>query len=132
MEGTGDAGSMMLDEVDDGPVGPGLVGRLRRHEEGVWRWSTRLVAVLPLAGLLFVLCVLAVKAWPAVKVNGAGFLTGSTWNPGSTYGAVTTVDGVKTPVGAHYGAWPLIAGTLQTSAIALCLALPISIGAASR
>ena len=45
--------------------------------------------MLPLAALVFVLAVLAVKAAPAIRVNGWKFLTGSTWNAGSGYGGVT-------------------------------------------
>ena len=47
-----------------------------------------------------------------------------------TYGAPVTTDGVLHPAGSSYGAWPLIAGTLQTSAIALIIALPIALGTA--
>ena len=103
---------------------------MRRHEEGVWRVGGRTASLLPVAALLFVVIVLAVKAWPAVKVNGFGFLTSTSWLPGNTYGGVEHVHGVMIPAGARYGAWPLIAGTLQTSAIALIIALPISIGTA--
>ncbi len=102
----------------------------RGSEESVWRWSARVASVIPLAGLAFVLAVLAVKAWPAIKVNGPGFLTRSDWIPGSTYANPVVTNGVAHPVGASYGAWPLIAGTLQTSVIALIVALPISIGTA--
>ncbi len=90
----------------------------------------RAAAFVPIAALLFVVVVLAVKAWPAIRVNGFGFLTSSAWLPGNTYGGVQHVHGVTIPAGARYGAWPLIAGTLQTSAIAILIALPISIGTA--
>jgi phosphate transport system permease protein len=103
---------------------------LRGSEESVWRWSARVASLIPLVGLVFVLTVLAIKAWPAIRVNGPGFLTRSAWSPGSTYGAPVRTDGVLHPVGSSYGAWPLIAGTLQTSAIALIVALPISLGTA--
>jgi phosphate transport system permease protein len=88
--------------------------------------------VLPLCALALAVTVLAVKAWPAIRVNGWGFLTRSTWNPGAGggYGGVTTTDGVAHPAGASFGAWPLIAGTLQSSAIALILAVPAGVGAA--
>ncbi len=102
----------------------------RGTEESLWRWSARVASVVPLAGLAFVLAVLAVKAWPAIKVNGPGFLTRTNWIPGSTYANPVVTDGVAHPAGASYGAWPLIAGTLQTSVIALIVALPISIGTA--
>jgi phosphate transport system permease protein len=85
---------------------------------------------LPLAALVFALSVLLIKAFPAIKVNGVGFLTRSVWNPGSGYGATVHTDGVAHPAGSSYGAWPVIAGTLQTSVIALIIAVPVSIGAA--
>ena len=103
---------------------------VRGSEEGLWRWSARVASLVPLAGLAFVLTVLVVKAWPAIKVNGPGFLTRTAWVPGSTYANPVTTNGVAHPVGSSYGAWPLIAGTLQTSVIALIVALPISIGTA--
>jgi phosphate transport system permease protein len=102
----------------------------RAHEEGAWRWAARVAVVLPLAALVFAVTVLLIKALPAIRVNGWDFLTGSAWNPGSAYGATVHTDGVAHPSGSSYGAWPAIAGTLQTSAIALILAVPISIGAA--
>ncbi|HEY3941835.1 MAG TPA: phosphate ABC transporter permease subunit PstC [Acidimicrobiales bacterium] len=102
----------------------------RAHEEGAWRWSARVAAVLPLAALVFALTVLVIKAFPAIKVNGIGFLSRSTWNPGSGYGTTVHSHGVAHPAGSSYGAWPLIAGTLQTSVIALVIAVPISIGGA--
>ncbi len=110
---------------------PGRIANaLRRAEPGAWRWSARVAVLLPFAALVFAVTVLAVKAIPAIRVNGWHFLTGSEWNAGSGYGATVTTDGVKHPSGVDYGAWPLIVGTVQTSVIALILAVPISIGAA--
>jgi phosphate transport system permease protein len=107
-----------------------LLAFLRIHEEGAWRWCGRVAALIPLAGLVFAVTVLAFKAWPAIRLNGAGFFTRSTWNPGSAYSTTIVTNGVAHPAGASYGAWPLVAGTLQTSAIALVIAVPISLGAA--
>jgi phosphate transport system permease protein len=107
-----------------------IVGALRANEEHAWRGVARVASLIPLAALVFAITVLAVKAWPSIVVNGTGFITGSSWNPGSTYAAITHTHGVAHPVGASYGLWPLIVGTFQTSAIAVILALPLSIGAA--
>ena len=112
------------------PPGRGVVGFLRSHEEGRWRAAGRVAVLAPLAALVFALSVLAVKAWPAVVVNGWGFLTRSTWNPGSAYATTVTTHGIAHPMGASYGAWALIVGTLQSSFIAVVIALPISIGGA--
>jgi phosphate transport system permease protein len=107
-----------------------IAGSVRRNEHHFWSWGGRLAAVVPLAALVAAVVVLADKAWPAVQVNGAHFLVGSAWKLGNTYGAIQKTDGVSHPLGSDYGAWPLIAGTLQSSAIALVIALPISLGAA--
>lgn len=87
-------------------------------------------ATVPLLALGFVLVTLILEALPAINVNGVHFFTGTDWNPGNTYGASTTTRGVQHPTGAYYGALPLIVGTLATSAIALVIAVPVSIGAA--
>jgi phosphate transport system permease protein len=117
------------------PLRPGAPRRLsawlRSHEEGLWRWSARLAAYLPLAALAFTVTVLAIKAWPAMRVNGWSFISRSGWNPGGGgYAGTVTTHGVLHPANSDFGAWPLIAGTLQTSAIAVVLALPVSVGAA--
>ena len=52
---------------------------------------------LPLAALVFALTVLVLKACPAIRVNGWGFLTGSEWTEGSSYGATVHTDGVAHP-----------------------------------
>jgi phosphate transport system permease protein len=113
---------------------PSLFERLgrfgRRHEEGTWRWVGRLAAIVPLVAIVFVATVLVVKAIPAIKVNGIGFLFRTAWNPGNTYGATVHTNGVAHPLHSSYGAWPLLLGTIETSAIAVIVALPISVGAA--
>jgi phosphate transport system permease protein len=112
------------------PIWKKIRSALRTGETGMWRWSARVAILLPFAALTFIVAVLAVKAYPAIRLNGGGFFTGSAWKIGSTYAPTIRTDGIKHPLGSHYGAWPLIAGTLQTSAIAVILALPISIGCA--
>ncbi len=104
--------------------------RRHRREDRAWRIGGRLATILPVVGFAFVMIVLAVKAWPAFRVSGLGFITHSAWQPGNTYGGTQRVHGVLIPQGATYGAWPMLLGTLQTSAIALLVALPISIGTA--
>jgi phosphate transport system permease protein len=87
--------------------------------------------VLPLAALVFAITVLVIKARPAIIVNGWGFLTRSKFDLGQSYATTLNhIHGIAVPVGASYGAGALIAGTLESSAIAVIIALPISIGAA--
>jgi phosphate transport system permease protein len=111
-------------------TGRRVVDLLRSSEERIWRGSARIAVLLPLAALIFVLTVLAIKAWPAVKVNGPGFISRSTWATGSAYATIVSTHGVRHPSGVNYGAWPLIAGTLMSSGLAVLFALPVSIGAA--
>ncbi|HXZ62664.1 MAG TPA: hypothetical protein VEG62_07975, partial [Acidimicrobiales bacterium] len=102
----------------------------RRHEETGWRATAWIAVLLPLAALVFAVSVLAVKAWPAVRVNGWYFLYGRTWTYGNGYGAVVHTDGVAHAQGAQFGAWAIVWGTLVSSLIAIVIAVPLSIGAA--
>jgi phosphate transport system permease protein len=92
--------------------------------------ALRAVACLPLAALVLILGILVWKAMPAIRYNGFGFLSRSTWSLGNLYAPNVTSHGISHPVGAAYGAWPLIVGTLQSSVIALILAVPVGIGTA--
>jgi len=65
------------------------------------------------AGLLIGLA-LAVEAWPAVQTFGPGFLVSTIWDP----------------VAGRFGALPFLYGTLVSSALALLIAGPLSLGAA--
>jgi phosphate transport system permease protein len=113
------------------------------HQNGfrqLWRWFTQetaalrgvtlIAAIVPLAALVAILAVLAWKAGPVLKYNGLGFLARTAWRPGNTYGSAVKTGGVLHPIGALYGALPLIVGTLASSAIAVLFAVPVSVGAA--
>jgi phosphate transport system permease protein len=102
----------------------------RRNEEHAWRGVARVAVLLPLAALVFAVSVLAVKAWPAIRVNGWYFLYGRNWTYGQGYGAVVHTDGVAHPMGSQFGAWAILWGTLVSSLIAIVIAVPLSIGAA--
>jgi phosphate transport system permease protein len=104
--------------------------KLRRVTEISIIGGSAISAVLPLIALVAMLVVLFLEAIPAIRFNGWGILTGSTWNVGNAYAAFQHSHGVTHLVGAAYGAWPLIVGTLLTSAIAIIVGLPIAVGAA--
>lgn len=70
------------------------------------------IGVLALLGLLTL--ILFLRSIPAMQHFGLGFLGGTTWDP----------------VSAVYGALPFVYGTLVTSAIALLLGVPVSLGIA--
>lgn len=110
-------------------AGDALRAAVRRGD--LVRWLGRGGAIVPLLGLGFILTVLIVQAIPAIRYNGLGFFTKSVWNEGTGYNAtIVTTNGVRHLSGAEFGALPEIVGTLATSAIALIVGVPISIGAA--
>lgn len=88
------------------------------------------ISAIPLVALVAIIGVLLVQSLPAIKYNGLHFLTSKHWNPGNFYANPVTTNGVYHPILANYGAWPLIAGTLASSFIALAIALPLSVGSA--
>jgi phosphate transport system permease protein len=86
-----------------------------------------IAGVIPLA-IFSVLLFLVVYAWPAIKFNGFGFLLTKTWDLGNLYADPVEIRGVMAPIGATYGCLVFVAGTLASSAIALLVAVPISLG----
>jgi phosphate transport system permease protein len=110
-------------------VGPALQAAAKRG--GILRWSGRIGALIPLAALAFILFELLIQAIPAIRLNGLGFFTKSVWNEGTGYNAtIVHTAGVEHLSGSDFGAVPEIVGTLETSAVALIVGVPISIGAA--
>ena len=99
--------------------------------EGLLRFLGFIGATFPLAALLFIAIVLVISALPSILYNGLGFLYQQDWNFGNFYNnATVTHNGIQAPVGASYGALPIIVGTLLTSIIAILIGVPIAIGAA--
>jgi phosphate transport system permease protein len=94
------------------------------------RWLGFGGAWVPTLMLAFILVILFTKAWPAIQINGWGFFTKSVWQTGNQYGKTVTSHGITYITGQEYGAIPQIVGTLQTSLIAVIIAVPVSIGAA--
>jgi len=87
-------------------------------------------AVVPGLVLIGLLTELIFKAIPAIGYSGLRFITSSTWSFGSQYAAPVTTNGLTHMQGEEFGALPQILGTLATSAIALIIAVPVSVGAA--
>jgi phosphate transport system permease protein len=108
----------------------GRGGLARRVLDRALPILTGSAAIIPLAGLVLMVVVLVLEAWPAIRFDGFGFVTGSTWSTGSFYGGVTRSGGVLHPPGASYGAFDLVIGTIESSAIAVAVGFPIAIGAA--
>ena len=97
---------------------------------GLIRWAGLGGAIIPLLLLGFILITLLIEAIPAIKFNGLGFLTGSTWTFGAQYGTQINTGGIVHQPGEQFGALPQIVGTLESSAIALIIGIPVSVGAA--
>lgn len=77
--------------------------------------SVTLVLALAVAAVLVAIAVeVGIDAIPAIQEYGLSFIWTSAWNP----------------VEQAYGAWPMIYGTLVSSAIALLFALPLGVGTA--
>src|SRR5256885_5466396 len=86
-----------------------------RLADPVSRWGLRALAALILALIVFFFLFLIRKAPPALSQFGVfGFTFGSPWDVSR----------------AHFGAWPLLAGTLITSAIALVIGVPVAVASA--
>ena len=130
----GVAGSLPVTPQAESVGKPRLPKRIadfaRRNEESAWRGTGWVAIVLPLAALVFAVTVLAIKAWPAIRVNGFYFLYGRDWTYGNGYGSTVYTHGVAHAQGSHFGAWAIIWGTIVSSLIAIVIALPLSIGAA--
>lgn len=84
------------------------------RSEGAYRGFLRVVGILFLVLLLALVAIIADQAWPAWFHFGWAFLVTRTWDP----------------VHVVYGALPFIVGTVETSVIALVLALPVGLGTA--
>ncbi|HVV94429.1 MAG TPA: phosphate ABC transporter permease subunit PstC [Hyphomicrobiales bacterium] len=89
------------------------LGRFRANDR-LFAGLTRGAAILVLVLLGGVMVALLVGAWPALSAFKLGFLTSQIWNP----------------VTNRYGALAAIYGTLVTSAIAMIIGIPVSIGIA--
>jgi len=87
-----------------------------KHNLGdvVFKYTTMIFAVIVLALILLMGYEMYQDSKPSILKFGWSFLTGTTWDP----------------VREEYGALPFIFGTLVSSAIALVIALPLSIGIA--
>jgi len=93
----------------------GLVANSRRTRlwSRAFRGLTALAGLVILGIMVVILAALFVRAMPAIEAFGANFLWTTKWNSGGQFGAA-----------------PFIAGTLLSSAMALLLSVPVSIGIA--
>jgi phosphate ABC transporter permease protein PstC len=99
------------------PGGRSLLERspAARLADPAFRWVLTALAALILALIAFFFVFLINKAQPALGHQGVfSFLFTNDWNPSKEI----------------FGAWPLVAGTLITSAVALVIGVPVAVAAA--
>lgn len=106
------------------PIAPGPAAarprrRLQRRLDIGFLIGTGLTAVYAAALVIAIAVVLTDKSWNTISLFGLSFLTGTHWIPAPPSGP---------PV---FGILPIVEGTLVTSAIAMVLGVPISIGIAA-
>jgi phosphate transport system permease protein len=122
--------SELKSEGEAGDRLPRRLGAAFRGDQAV-RGVGFVFALLPAAALLAVVVTLALEAIPAIRLNGWGFFTHSVWSQGGGYNAtIETTNGVKHLSGSSFSILAEVVGTVLTSAIALLIAVPVSIGAA--
>jgi phosphate ABC transporter permease protein PstC len=86
-----------------------------RLADPIFQWVLALVAALVLLLIGFFFAFLIDKARPALAHQGVlSFVFSNDWNPSREI----------------YGGWPLVAGTLITSAIALLIGVPVAVASA--
>ena len=107
------------------------VFRRAQLSDHVTRLVLAVLAFIPAAALVFLAYQLVKSAYPAIVFNGGSFFTTKTFTLGSLYSTGTEVrHGYSAASGAQFGILPLVFGTVVSSAIALVLAIPISVGGA--
>ena len=101
----------------------------KRVVDRVYGAFSALLGSSALLFLILILVMLAVFSFPSIVVNGAKFFTSVTWNPGISTNLVN-IRGFPAMSGASYGMLVFLAGTLISSALALLIGAPLSIGVA--
>ena len=96
------------------PLSPAARGRVGRVGDPLFRGLLRGSAWLVLGLAVALVCALAWESREALQAFGFRFVTTSTWDP----------------VAGEFGALPFVYGTLVSSAVALLIAVPLSLGAA--
>ncbi len=89
---------------------------LEKKLDKAFVWLTFAFAISIGLILVAIALVITIRAMPAIRTFGLGFLTSSDWNP---------VQGREA-----FGALPVIYGTIVSSLIALLIAIPLGIGTA--
>jgi phosphate transport system permease protein len=86
--------------------------KIRRAGDKVFRLVTALLGLTVLAILFALTVMLVAESLPSIRQFGLRFLVSTDWDP----------------VNDHYGALPFVYGTAVSSALALLIAVPLSLG----
>ncbi len=96
-----------------------------------YRLATAGVACALILFPLLILVILYEFSRPSIVFSGFSFLSGGKWAFGDLYSTTRVIrNGVAAPPSSSYGALVFIVGTVASSALALLIAVPISIGIA--
>jgi phosphate transport system permease protein len=115
---------LAIDERADRAGVPALASRdLGRFADRGFRAVCLLAAIAVLVVLGLIVVSTTAGAWPALRHEGLGFVLRDDWIPNDP-------DGPTGPLTPRYGAAAFVFGTLVVSAVALVLAVPLSIGIA--
>jgi len=111
---------MTATDTTEGVAGrPSLAGT-KSSADKWFRWLLTIAGTSVLVILATMMMFTVFDAWPVFRHEGWSFVFSSTWDPGVS----------RTEITGQYGALAFIVGTLLTSAIALVVAVPLSIGTA--
>ena len=88
----------------------------KRRGDSIFQWLVLGAAGYTVFMLILVAYSVVQGSMPVLSLEGLGFFTGTDWNP---------VEGRES-----YGALPYVVGTLVSSAIAMAIGVPISLGIA--
>jgi phosphate transport system permease protein len=97
--------------VDDTPI---TINRAVTRADRIFNAALASSSAVVLIILAAVVVFLSVKGWPALQKGGIHFITDKTWSPDS----------------GHFGAGPLLVGSVAIAIIAVLIAGPISLAAA--
>jgi len=98
--------------------------------DSIYKYLTEIVSGSIIVVTVAVVGLLLYAGYPSLVVNGIGFLTSSVWRPNPPNARIITINGIQTLSGSSYGVLVFAADTLVSSAIALVLAIPASLGIA--
>ena len=105
---------MSVSDPQDTFTGAASSPSVAQSLEKAFRWLTLLLALAVAGTLLWMVVIVTIEAWPAIKEYGIGFIGSSGWAPNRD----------------DFGALPHIYGTVVSSLIALVIAVPVGLGVA--